>query len=240
MAAGRGERMESKLPKVLHPLAGRPLVHYVIELARNVGSERILLVIGGEGEMVREATGGMNVEYVVQEKPLGTGDAVKSCRAELENFTGDVLVLSGDVPLLKPFTVERARTIHKRENATATVFTFKPDDPTGYGRIIRGGNGELVRIVEQKDCSKKELDTGEVNGGIYFFKSDMMFEALKEINNENISGEFYLTDIISLFADRSEPLTAYLVDDPVEAAGVNTLEQLSQLDRYLIKENRGQ
>ncbi len=234
MAAGKGKRMRNDLPKVLHPLAGRPLVHYVIELARSVGSERILLVIGHGSDLVREATRGLNVEWVVQERQLGTGDAIKSCRRDLAGFGGDVLILSGDVPLLQPTTVERAWSLHRESGAAATVLTFKPEDPTGYGRIIRGESGELLSIIEQKDVGTGMLKSDEVNSGVYFFRTEPLFQALDRISNRNAAGEYYLTDTISVLADSNEPLAAFLVEDPLEVAGVNTPQQLSRLEQKLI------
>ena len=239
MAAGKGKRMENDLPKVLHRLAGRPLVYYVIELARRVGSERVVLVIGHKRELVKEATRMQCVEYVVQEKQIGTGDAIKVCRSALDGFNGDLLVLSGDVPLMKPETVESAWKLHSESRAAVTVFTFKPDDPTGYGRIVRGENGELLRIVEQKDAGREELEINEVNAGIYFFKADRLFRALEELDNDNASGEYYLTDTISIIKGWGEPEAAFLVEDPIEVAGVNTSQQLSELEeQFLARLNR--
>ncbi len=234
MAAGQGKRMNDDLPKVLHRLGGKPLVYYVIGLARNVGSKRILLVIGYKRELVKEATESLDVEWIVQERQLGTGDAVKVCEKKLADFTGDVLILSGDVPLMRPTTVERAWSLHKNTSAAATVFTFKPDDPTGYGRIVRGKEGELLRIVEQKDAEQDELKLDEVNAGIYFFKTEIMYRALERISDDNAAGEYYLTDTISVLVDWGEPLAAFLVEDPLEVAGVNTSEQLSRLEQELI------
>lgn len=233
MAGGQGKRMKSDLPKVLHRLNDRPLAYFVIDLAREVGSERILLVIGYKREMVREATLNMDVEWVVQEEQLGTGDAIKSCREALKGYKGDLLILSGDVPLLRPATIDSAFELHKKSSAAVTVFTFKPDNPTGYGRIIRGTKDELLRIVEEKDASDNERRIDEVNAGIYFFKSELLFPTLEEITNDNASGEYYLPDTVSLLGKRREPLAAFLVKDPVEVAGVNTAEQLLRLEREL-------
>ncbi len=234
MAAGQGKRMKDDLPKVLHELAGKPLVCYVIELARDVGSERILLVIGYKRELVKEATKSLDVEWILQNRQLGTGDAVRVCEKSLAGFSGDVLILSGDVPLMRPTTVERAWSLHKQTDAAATVFTFKPDDPTGYGRIVRGREGELLRIVEQNDAGADDLKLDEVNAGIYFFKLEIMYRALERISDDNTAGEYYLTDTISVLDDWGEPLAAFLVEDPLEVAGVNTPEQLSRLEQELI------
>ena len=234
MAAGKGKRMNDDLPKVLHPLAGRPLVHYVIDLARKVGSERILLVIGHKHELVKESTKHFEVEWVMQEKQLGTGDAIKVCQNTLDDYLGDVLILSGDVPLLKSETIKRAWKHHRVSNSAVTVFTFKPKDPVGYGRIIRGENGELQRIVEQNDAIRDVLLIEEVNAGIYFFKTDKLFQALSVIRNNNASGEYYLTDTISVLKQWGEPKAVFLVNDPIEVSGVNTQSQLSELEKHFM------
>ena len=235
MAAGKGKRMNNSLPKVLHLLAGQPLVRYVIDLARKVGSERIILVVGHRYDLVEAATNEDGVEYVIQKKQLGTGDAVKVCQKSLNGYSGDVLVLSGDVPLMKAETVEAAWKLHRSSNAAVTVFTFKAEEAFGYGRIVRGDKNELLRIVEQNDASPQELQIKEVNAGIYFFKSDKLFQALSSISNNNASGEYYLTDTISVIKDWGEPEAAFLVEDPLEVAGVNTQEQLSDLENQFIE-----
>jgi len=239
LAAGLGKRMHSDLPKVLHQIAGKPLVHYVIDLARSVGSQRILLVIGHKRELVIKATVGMAVEYVVQEPQLGTGDAVKYCEPALKDFEGDVLVLSGDVPLMKPATVEAAYALHSQSEALVTVFTFAPDDPSGYGRIVRGEKGELRRIVEHKDTIGAEKSILEVNAGIYFFESKILFETLQQVTNRNAAGEYYITDVIGILEKQDRPLAAYFVADPIEVAGVNSLAQLKELEQIYLTRLKG-
>jgi len=230
LAAGMGKRMKSDLPKVLHPLAGRPLVHHVIELARSVGSERIVLVIGHGRQLVIDATPGMGVEYAVQEQQLGTGDAVNSCRDMMKDFQGQILILSGDVPLMRSDTVREAYELHKSSKAAVTVFTFIPESAQGYGRIVRGESGELLGIVEHKDATADQLKIGEVNGGVYFFDAKALFGALSEIGNDNASGEYYITDTVSILRKKGLAAAAYLVRDPLELDGVNTPEQLYVLE----------
>jgi len=230
LAAGMGKRMKSDLPKVLHPLAGRPLVHHVIDLARSVGSERIILVIGHGRQLVIDATHGLEVEYAVQEKQLGTGDAVNSCNAMLGSFDGQVLILSGDVPLMRAETVREAFDLHKSSKAAVTVFTFIPESAQGYGRIIRGTKRELLGIVEHKDATPAELQINEVNGGVYFFDSKALFSALGEIGNDNAAGEYYITDTVSILRRKGLAAAAYLVKDPLELDGVNTIDQLKTLE----------
>jgi len=236
MAAGLGKRMKSDLPKVLHKMAGRPMVHYVIELAKSVGSDRVILIIGHKRELVIKETRDADVEWVVQEQQLGTGDAVQVCYDLLRDYTGDVLVLSGDVPLLRAESVKEALDVHLSTNSSATVFTFEPEEAAGYGRIVRGAEDELVRIVEQKDATESELNIREVNGGIYFFNSVDMYDALKEVNNDNASGEYYITDTIEILRGKGKRLSAYLVNDPNEMAGVNSKEQLAELEAVFLNE----
>ncbi len=238
LAGGQGKRMHSDLPKVLHPLAGKPLVHHVIEIARRANSSRIILVISHEREMIRKATKEMNVEYAVQERPLGTGDAVKACKMLLHGFDGYVIILSGDVPLLKVETIERSKAAHRANNSAVTVFSFKPADPTGYGRIIRDENGNVTRIVEEKDASIEEKTVNEVNGGIYIFDSRQLYSALEEVNNDNASGEYYLTDTLEILRNRNLKLSAMIVDNEAELAGVNSQDQLVELEKELSQRDK--
>jgi len=234
MAAGVGKRMRSNLPKVLHPLAGHSLVHYVIKLTQDMGSKRTVLVIGHGREQVIEQTRKYGVEWAVQEQQLGTGDAVMVCYEALKDYDGNVLILSGDVPLLRPESVSEAFNEHDSTQASATVFTFLPDDPTGYGRIIRGNDGEVLRIVEHKDASEDERVVNEVNGGIYIINSKQLFIALGKISNKNKSGEFYLTDTLEIIRQMGMRVSAYIVKDPIEMSGVNDSEQLKELEKYYL------
>ena len=235
MAAGLGKRMRTGLPKVLHEVDGRPLVHYVIDLARSVGSSRILLVVSHGREQVMAATRDLNVEWVIQKEPLGTANAVNSCRETLDGYCGDVLILSGDVPLLGRRTVLEALDVHRRSHAAATVFTFYPPDPTGYGRIMRGSGGRLLRIAEQEGATAYELEIREVNGGVYFFAAEPLFRALEKVSFQTATGEYYLTDTISILAGWKERLSAYPVEDPLELSGVNNLKQLAEVERELVR-----
>lgn len=230
LAAGLGKRMKSDLPKVLHPLAGRPLLHYVLDLSETIGSARTLVVVGHRREQVMEASRNFQVEWVVQDRQLGTGDAVKRCLPHLKGYSGQLLVLSGDVPLLKPDTVHKALALHLRTGAAATVFTFKPADPAGYGRIVRGAGDRLLCIVEERDATPEERSISEVNGGVYIFDAPTLAPTLSQIDNRNALGEYYLTDSIGILASSGRILSAFLVDDPLELAGVNSPEQLAQLE----------
>ncbi len=234
-----GKRMMSDLPKVLHEFAGRPLVHHVIEQAKSVGSDKTVLVIGHGRDLVIKATEGMGVDYAVQERQLGTGDAVQACKLHLGNYPGDVLILSGDVPMLKSGSIEEAYHLHRSSNSAGTVFTFMPPTPEGYGRILRNSAGDLVGIVEHKDATPAQRLIGEVNAGIYFFNTAKMFKALQSIKNDNAAGEFYLTDTISVLAGWGERLAGYLVKDALEVEGVNSPDQLRMLETEWLRRQSG-
>lgn len=238
LAAGMGKRMESDLPKVLHQLDNKALVEYVIDLARGVGSDRIILIIGHKRELVQEQTRLLDVEYAVQAEQNGTGHAVSMCKDMLKDYDGDVLVLSGDVPLLTEQSVREALEVHQETDAAATVFTFAPEDPFGYGRIIRGETGEVLGIVEQKDATDQQKAIGEVNGGIYFFKSAPLWEALSKVSNKNASGEYYITDTVGLMRAEKHRVSAYLVKDPMEMSGVNSKPQLAELEKYFLERRK--
>ena len=186
MAAGKGTRMKSDLPKVLHKINGRPLVHYVIDLAVKLHSEKTILIIGHEKEMVKIACKDLNVEFASQDQQLGTGHAVQMTEPQLGAYDGDVLVLSGDVPLLTQETIKTLIDEHKKSSATATLLTSELEDPTGYGRIIRDANGFVKKIVEHKDANEEELKIKEINVGIYIFDAKNLFAALKNVKNDNI------------------------------------------------------
>ena len=237
MAAGKGTRMKSDLAKVLHEINGRPMVHYVIDLARKVGSDKVILIIGHQKEKVEELCRQKNVEFVIQEEQLGTGHAVRMAEPNLQNYNGDVLVLSGDVPMLTVKTIKKLINTHQSSGALSTLLTSVLDDPTGYGRIIRGNSGTISKIVEHKDASKDELKINEINVGIYMFKSRQLFQTLKQITNENSQGEYYLPDVVKIYVDSGEKVVAQLTPTFDETRGINTIEQLKEAETILF--NRG-
>lgn len=233
LAAGKGKRMKSDLPKVLHPINGRPMIHYVIDVAEQIGSQRIVLIIGHKKEMVEEATRDREVEYVVQREQLGTGHAVLQTRPLFEDFHGDILVLSGDVPLLRAETLRQLIRTHQEENPLATLLTAEMDDPTGYGRVIRDDHGLVSRIVEEKDASPREKAIREINVGIYLFKARPLFKTLPLIDNNNAQREYYLPDVLKIYVQRGERVAALLTPDVEETHGINNVEQLKQAEQIL-------
>lgn len=234
MAAGKGTRMKSDLAKVLHPINGRPMVHYVIDLAEEAGCEKTVLVIGHQKEKVMETCADRNVLFAIQEPQLGTGHAVQMTEKHLTGFTGDVMVLSGDVPLLSLDTVNKLLRTHQENNAIATLLTAELDDPTGYGRVMRNDSGRVARIVEHKDASEEERNIKEINVGIYVFKAAELFKTLKLIKNDNVQGEYYLPDVVKMYVDRGEHVVAQLAANFDETRGINTVDQLKTAETIFL------
>lgn len=230
MAAGKGTRMKSDLPKVLHLVNGKPMISHVIKLSKAVGSERIILILGHKKEMVIDAVKNENVEYVIQEPQLGTGHAVQQTDPLLKDFKGNVLVLSGDVPLLRESTINQMIEIQNKADYGATVLTALFDDPFGYGRVIRKNNKILDRIIEQKDCNEEQLKIKEINAGIYIFDAEALFPALEKISNNNKQNEYYLPDALKHIAESGKSIALHITDEPTEISGVNTVEQLKELN----------
>jgi len=222
MAAGIGTRMKSAVPKHLHPLLGRRMVDWVVAAARDAGVERLVVVASPQTVDLME-----RVEVAVQEEPRGTGDAVRCARAALAEFRGDVLVLNGDVPALRPETIRALVEAHRESGAAATVLSFEPSDPGDYGRIVRDADGRLARIVEAGDASPEELALREVNSGIYVFRAEKLWPALERLEPQNAQGELYVTDTLGLLVADGDPCAVLLVDDPLEAEGVNTRAELA-------------
>ena len=240
LAAGLGTRMKSNLAKVLHRLDGRPLISHVCRTAEGLGPKKIYTVVGHQGEDVKAAVlaelDGSIADFAWQRQMLGTGDAVNSARALLADSDSTLLVLSGDVPMIKRSTLEalvRLHNDHHGRGAACTVLTVKLQDPTGYGRVIRDELGTFDRIVEQKDGSPDELAVNEINSGIYCFDTKKLFAALKQVGNQNAQGEYYLTDVPRIMCAAGEDIAIYLHDDAAEIEGVNDRRQLSAMERTI-------
>ncbi len=240
LAAGLGTRMRSNLAKVLHKVDGRPLINHVCRTAASLAPEKIYVVIGHQGDEVREAVlnelDESQVVFVEQKQQLGTGDAVSSAREHLEGRESTLLVLSGDVPLIRPETLGglvRSHLSHRGKGAATTILTVKLKDPAGYGRIVRGDGGMFEAIVEQKDASDEQREIREVNAGIYCFETRRLFDALKGVQNNNAQGEYYLTDVPALLNKAGEPVAIYQHSDTQEIEGVNNRMQLADIERLL-------
>ena len=235
LAAGKGTRMKSDLPKVLHALNERPMVDYVIDAAEQIGSEKTVLIIGHEAGMVKDAVSKRSVEFALQSPQLGTGHAVMQAESYFENYNGHVLVLSGDVPLLRADSLKKLVDYHDEQGVIATLLTSEMEDPTGYGRIIRGEDGSVTEIVEEKDASDEVRKIREINVGIYVFKARDLFKTLPLVGNDNRQGEYYLPDVLKIYAANGEKLAAVLTEDVEETHGINTVEQLKHAESILTK-----
>ncbi len=231
LAAGQGKRMHSSLPKVLHPVLYRPMIHYVVETARSLGANRIGMVVGhGEGEVRKACSSYSEVVFFSQKEQKGTGHAVSMASEFLSESSGTCLVLYGDVILLKRETLLALLEKHESQKATATVLTANLRDPSGYGRVLRDGKGGVVGIKEHVDCSEKERAISEVNSGIYCFSSKQLLEALRKLSTHNRQGELYLTDTIEIFHRQGEPCAAQLLQDNSEILGINDRNDLAHVE----------
>lgn len=231
MAAGKGTRMKNPdIAKVMYTVAEKPMVEHVVNLALELDSERTVVIVGWKKESVirhlRQT--GKPVVCIEQSPQLGTGHAVMQSEKVLGGFDGDVLVLSGDVPLLGCETARRLLRLHRESRAAATVLTAILEDPTGYGRILRDSRGHVVGIVEQKDASEQERDIKEINSGIYLFDKERLFDGLKHVTPHNAQNEYYLTDVFQYFWRNELPVRAVPADHPLEIRGVNTVQQLDE------------
>ena len=230
LAAGKGTRMNSELPKVLHQVGKKPLISHVINTAKEIGSQQIVVVVGYGAELVQKELSGSNVDFALQKEQLGTGHAVLSAK-EICDIAETILVLSGDVPLLSKNTLEKLLKKQYSVGAAGTVLSGVSTNPFGYGRIIRDENGLLQKIVEHKDATENEQKISEVNAGIYAFNTELLWKYLAMVKNENNQSEYYLPDVFSLFLSSGKKVGIYQMDDFSEAQGINTLEQLSAVDK---------
>lgn len=242
LAAGLGTRMKSNLAKVLHRLDGRPLINHVCQTAAALAPENVCVVIGHQGEdvqkAVREELDEALAQFVWQTEQLGTGHAVNMARSLLENQDSTLLVLSGDVPMIRAETLAalvQQHRAHRGRGAACTILTVKLDDPTGYGRIVRDDLGQFESIVEQKDATDEEKSIREINSGIYCFDTKKLFETLSHVKNHNAQGEYYLTDVPSLMRQSGEDVSIYRHDDQFEIEGINNRVQLAEMERVLCR-----
>jgi UDP-N-acetylglucosamine diphosphorylase/glucosamine-1-phosphate N-acetyltransferase len=231
LAAGKGTRMSSDLPKVLHKLKGSPLIDYVLNESELLNPVETILVVGFKKDRVISHTNTRsNLKYVTQNKQLGTGHAVLQSEELLKNKDGHILILYGDVPNIKASTLQPIIDDHFINNRDLTLITAEIDNPTGYGRIIRDENGNLKKIVEEKDCNNHEKTIKEWNPGIYIFKVPEIFEILNNIKTNNASKEYYLTDAIGLAQESSMKIKAIKIQNSDEVIGINTTDQLEELE----------
>jgi bifunctional UDP-N-acetylglucosamine pyrophosphorylase / glucosamine-1-phosphate N-acetyltransferase len=232
LAAGQGTRMKSSLPKVLHPLAGRSLVDYPLQLAKRLGVARPVLVVGHQAGQVEAALAGQAVTFVTQSEQLGTGHALLCAESACRGESGTLLLLCGDVPLLRLETLHRLLDVHHQRQAAVSVLTARVDNPYGYGRIVRNGD-QLERIVEEKDATPDEKALCEINSGIYAFSTPAVFEALHGVGRNNAQGEYYLTDVVALARAAQQTVCAVPAEDADEIMGINDRQQLAEAGAIL-------
>jgi len=224
MAGGLGTRMRSAVPKHFHEILGRRMVDWIIEVGRETGADPIVVVAS---PATRQEFADSGVDVAVQESPLGTGDAVRSARAALESHDGDVLVLSGDTPLLTSELLGELIETHHRENADATILSAEPPDPRLYGRIVRAPDGSVLKVVEGTDATPDEQAIREINSSIYVFKAEALWPALDKLEPKNVQGELYLTDTIGIIVDGGAKVAAHIAADSRQTDGVNTRAELA-------------
>lgn len=226
LAAGKGTRMKSELPKVLHPVSGKPMIHYPVEAAKEAGANKIVTVIGHGAESVREKLADQGMDFVVQEEQLGTGHAVTVCKDAVNDRSLPVVILCGDAPLIQSTTISGLVKSHMDNKNSVTVLTADMEDPYGYGRIVKDGS-EILRIVEEKDASEEEKKIGEINSGVYCVDGDFLFTALESIGKDNAQGEYYLTDIIKIGRERGKKVGWSKITDSSETMGINSRKELA-------------
>jgi len=239
LAAGKGTRMKSEKPKVIFELAGKSMINRVIETANKIDSDLVAIVVGFKKEQViNVAPEDDSIKFVEQTQQNGTGHAVMVTEEIFKDFEGDIFILCGDVPLLRHQTLEKIRDHHRECNASCTVLTAVMNDALKYGRIVRNNDGSVQRIVEFKDATDIEKEIKEINTGIYCFDAKDLFTALTGINSNNNQNEYYLTDTLEILNKQNKLVTSILLDDMVEASGVNSVEQLADLEaEYLNRQD---
>ena len=234
LAAGKGTRMKSDLPKVLHEVCGRPMLAWVLDACREAGCDRLLVVVGHRADLVQETfEGADDIAWVLQQPQLGTGHAVMVCREHLAGLQGPVLVVAGDGPLIRPETLRELLDTHRREGAACTLATSILPDPARYGRIVRDESGDLAGIVEYLDADESQRAIREVNVSLYCFDAAALREVLGELRNDNAKGEYYLTDALELLKARGRKLSAVAAVKPEDVLSINTVDELEAVGRLM-------
>lgn len=234
LAAGKGTRMQSEMPKVLFPVLGRPMIEYVLDALREVGVEKIICVVGYRAEDVKAALSQYSdLVFVEQTEQLGTGHAVQMCLEELKETQGSVVILAGDSPLVQSSSLNELFDAFESQGHACLLGTLKRDDPTGLGRIVRDSEGVFERIVEQKDATPEQCQITEVNMSTYVFDAPRLVEALSRLTNDNAQGEYYLTDCPQILKGMGDKVDALPVLKACEAHSINSREQLAEVERVM-------
>ncbi len=232
MAAGKGTRMNTELPKVLHQLKNKSMIEHVIEQTEKINPNKLIVIVGYKADLVRRQLVNYNIEYAEQLEQLGTGHAIMQCQSALKDFNGDTLILSGDVPLITANTLSALYKLHINGKSQGTVLSASMHDPTGYGRIIRN-NDSFISIVEQKDASDDQKKINEINTGIYIFDNQTLFENINKIDNNNNQSEYYLPDVLPVMLDNNCKIMVHKTDNELEIKGINTQEDLHDIEKQI-------
>ncbi|MFC1478296.1 NTP transferase domain-containing protein [Candidatus Margulisiibacteriota bacterium] len=240
LAAGKGTRMKSDLPKVLHTINGAPLLQYVLDSINSIqGFDDIYVIVGHKAELViREFTKQEHLTFIEQKEQLGTGHAVMHVCPYLQNISGNVVVLCGDTPLLTSQTISSLISFQKETKAAAVVLTADLDDPAHYGRIIRDHNGNVLAIREFRDCTEPEKQIKEINSGVFCFDIQQLLFALDRLTSDNDQKEFYLTDTLEILKANGKTIKAVKTDDPQEISGINTVTELKETEEIILKKEK--
>jgi bifunctional UDP-N-acetylglucosamine pyrophosphorylase/glucosamine-1-phosphate N-acetyltransferase/UDP-N-acetylglucosamine pyrophosphorylase len=239
MAAGKGTRMKSDLPKVLFPASGRPMIEYVLETLQAVGVKRTVVVVGYRADLVREKLAHWpGVEFALQSPQLGTGHAVMVCKPALESHVGQILILTGDTPLVQPATLRAMFDDFERTRPACLMGTAEKENPAGLGRVVRDAAGNFLAIVEEKDATPEQKAIREVNMSYYLFDSRELWHALDQVKNDNQQGEYYITDCPGILKAEGKDVRALCTLAPCETLSVNTVEELAQVEAELTKQKR--
>jgi bifunctional UDP-N-acetylglucosamine pyrophosphorylase/glucosamine-1-phosphate N-acetyltransferase len=238
LAAGEGTRMKSDLAKVLHEINGYPMIVHVLNALSEVSPSRTVVVVGHQAEAVMERLSGDRIHheglmFAIQSERLGTGHAVMQARPALEGFSGTIMVLTGDTPLLEKSTLAAFLRFHRKSGAAATVMSAEVEDASGYGRILRDDSGDLLGIVEHKDATPEQRRIGEYNSGMFCFESDILFSALEKVDTANVQGEYYLTDVMGILRKDGRRVAVFKIDDADEVMGINDRDQLAMAERMM-------
>tara|TARA_B100000029_G_scaffold103487_1_gene93989 strand:+ start:653 stop:1375 length:723 start_codon:yes stop_codon:yes gene_type:complete len=228
LAAGKGSRMNSSIPKVIHEINGTPMILDVIKTAKELNPQKIIVIVGYKKEMVISTVNDDNIDFVIQKELKGTAHAVQQCENILKNINGNVLILSGDVPLIKSSTLNNLIDYHILKNSKGSLISANMNDPFGYGRIIRDQSSNFVKIVEQKDANNEQQKIQEINSGIYIFDINTLFSKINLISNNNNQNEYYLTDIFDYI--KNEKISIIPIKDQKEISGINTIKQLEKIN----------
>jgi len=233
MAAGKGTRMQSDLPKVLHKLSNKTLLNHVIDTSLELNPKKIIVIVGHEAQIVKDSVEANNILFSLQAEQKGTGHAIMQTREHLQSFDGNTLILSGDVPLIKKSTLLSLVKKQKNNGYDACMLTAEVDDPTGYGRVVRNKNNHLKKVCEHKDCNTEQLLIDEINSGIYIFNNKLLFQLLPKLKNDNAQSEYYLPDVLTMLVNSNRNIGLEKSNNFIEIQGVNTIEQLLNLEKNL-------